>query len=280
MRKLLLTGTLLFIFLLGCQRTPITNRRQLKLVSNSDLISMSFQQYNQFLQENRNKIVNGSAADQSLQRVGNKIAFATEAFLKRHGDDNVNRYKWDFTLIQDEIVNAWAMPGGKIAFYTGIMPICANDDGIAVVMGHEIAHAVADHGAERMSQAMLAQGIGVGVQLGTMSKSPQMQQIFNMAYGLTANIAMLRYGRKQESEADEIGLVFSSLAGFDPDESIAFWKRMSSQAGGGGGTPQFLSTHPSYETRIRDLQRQMPRARKIYLAAKAAPPGQVPNIKF
>jgi predicted Zn-dependent protease len=176
--------------------------------------------------------------------------------------EEANSYKWEFNLVKDETVNAWCLPGGKVVFYEGILPICKNEDGIAAVMGHEVAHAFAKHGQERMSQGQLQQLGGLAVALGTSGESQQTQQIWNTAFGLTSQVGMLAYSRTHETEADKLGLVFMIMAGYDGTEAAEVWVRMSQRSGGNGG-PEFLSTHPSNETRIQTLREYLPTARKF-----------------
>ena len=171
-----------------------------------------------------------------------------------------NSYKWEFNLIEDETVNAWCMPGGKVVFYTGIMPICANENGVAAVMGHEVAHAFAKHGQERMSQGQLQQIGGLAVALGTSGKSQESQQIWNMAFGIGSQLGMLKFSRTHEQEADRLGLVFMIMAGYQPKEAVNVWIRMSQRAGAQNAPPEFLSTHPSNQSRIKVLNDYIPTA--------------------
>ena len=171
-------------------------------------------------------------------------------------------FKWEFNLVEDNTVNAWCMPGGKVVFYTGILPITKDEKGIAVVMGHEIAHAIARHGNERMSQGLALQGGGIALSLALSDKPELTQNLFQQAYGLGGQLGMLKYSRSHDSEADKMGLVFMAMAGYDPREAVEFWKRMAAQ--GGQKPPEFLSTHPSDDTRIKDLEDFMPEALKYY----------------
>lgn len=199
-----------------------------------------------------------------IKSVGAKIQKAAEKYLaEKKQSELLNGFNWEFNLIDDpKTVNAWCMPGGKVAFYTGIMPICKDEAGVAVVMGHEVAHAIANHGGERMSQGLLQQ-LGMSSISAAMGQNPTLtSQIFYQAVGLGSQVGMLKFSRTHESEADEIGLIFMAIAGYDPQEAPKFWERMS--AGGGGGQPEWLSTHPSDETRISDLNKLMPKALKYY----------------
>ena len=198
-----------------------------------------------------------------IKNVGAKIAQATEKFLQSKGKaSRTSGFNWEFNLVNDETVNAWCMSGGKVVFYTGILPVTQDENGLAVVMGHEIAHAVARHGNERMSQQLALQGGGLTLQV-LLSEKPELtQNLLLQAYGVGATLGSLKYSRTHETEADKMGLVFMAMAGYDPQKAPEFWKRMS--ALGGAKPPEFLSTHPSDETRIKDLQEFMPTAMKYY----------------
>jgi predicted Zn-dependent protease len=243
---------------------PITGRRQLKLLPESDLIGMSLIQYDQFLSEN--KIVPDSDANTKLvKKVGAKIQQVVEAYLKQNGQSKrVKGYDWEFNLVDDKLVNAWAMPGGKVVVYSGLLPVAKTEAGLAVVMGHEVAHAIARHGNERMSQQIGLQlgGIALGTAIST--KSEITQGIFNQVYGISTGIGSLAFSRNNETEADIMGLVFMAMAGYNPNEAIPFWERM--QATGGESPPEFLSTHPSGETRITTIKENLPMAMKYYKA--------------
>jgi len=247
---------------LSCRQVPVTGRNQLILIPANEMQAMSYSQYDQFLNEN-NVVKTGEQAAM-IQRVGSRIQQAVEAYMEQKGlSSRLDGFKWEFNLVNDPTVNAWCMPGGKVVFYTGILPICQDEAGVAVVMGHEIAHAVADHGAERMSQGMVAQGLQIGAGLATMQKSPAFQQLFQTSFGVGAQLGMLSFSRKHESEADELGLIFSAMAGYDPREAPKFWERMSANSGG-GAPPEFMSTHPSHDRRISDLTALLPTAMEYY----------------
>jgi predicted Zn-dependent protease len=253
----------LSLLLVGCATVPVTGRKSLNILPDSELLSMSFQQYNDVLK--KSKLSNDPVKVQMVKSVGGRIARATEQFFTEKGmESEIRNYKWEFSLIEDDkVVNAWCMPGGKVAVYTGILPITQNDTGLAVVMGHEIAHAIAKHGNERMSQAMLAQLGAVGLSAALSTHPSETSQIFMAAYGLGANVGvLLPYGRLQESEADQIGLILMAKAGYDPREAVPFWKRMNEK--GGSRPPEFLSTHPAPETRIKDIEAKIPEAMKYY----------------
>jgi predicted Zn-dependent protease len=247
----------------ACASVAVTGRKQLSLVPNDQIIGMSKEQYAQVLKENQ--MSSNQQQVEMVKRVGTKIQKAVEAYMAEKGkSDELKDFAWEFNLIQDDkTVNAWCMPGGKVAFYTAIMPICADENGVAVVMGHEVAHAIANHGAERMSQQMAAQ-MGLNV-LGTaLGQNPtQTKDLFMQAVGMGTNIGMLKFSRAHESEADHMGLIFMAMAGYDPNGAPKFWERMSAGSGG-QQPPEFMSTHPSHETRIKDLQNWTPEAMKYY----------------
>lgn len=258
------TGLALFLLTAACSTVPVTGRQQLSLIPSDQVLSLSYEQYDKFLAEH--EVVTGTAESAMVKEVGNQIKNAVEDYLREQGKGGLlEGYAWEFNLVRGDQANAFAMPGGKVVIFKGILPITKNEAGLATVMGHEIAHAIARHGNERMSQALAAQ-LG-GLALGTaLSSQPQLtQQLFMSAYGVGAQLGvMLPYSRLQESEADEIGLIFMAKAGYDPREAIDFWQRMQ-QRKDGGSPPAFLSTHPSHETRIQDLREHLPVAMRYYL---------------
>lgn len=235
--------------LVACTKVPITERRQPNLMPESTLIEMSKQQYSEFL-ATAEVLPDTDPRAQRVKRVGEKIANATESFLSKKGySKRLVGFEWEFhTIVDDETVNAWCMPGGKVCVYTGILPLFDSDDELAVVMGHEIAHAIARHGNERMSQQMILNGVGTVL---TPTDTTQVS-IFQKVFMGSATLGMLAYSRSHESEADKLGLVFAKVAGYDPNAAITFWKKMAAQ--GGSGVPEILSTHPSDEKRIADLE--------------------------
>lgn len=260
-KAITLIACLFFVF--SCATVPVTGRRQMSLISNAEIIQMSSDQYQQVLREN--KLSNNQEQVAMVKRVGNNIKNAVEQYMASKGaSSELAGFNWEFNLIQDDqTVNAWCMPGGKVAFYTAIMPICKDEAGVAVVMGHEVAHAIANHGRERMSQGILAE-FGLGTLGAAMGQNPTAtQNIFMQAVGVGTNVGMLKFSRNHESEADHIGLIFMAMAGYNPGEAPKFWERMSS-IGGGGQPPEFLSTHPSHETRIKDLEAWIPEAMQYY----------------
>ncbi|QEC53281.1 peptidase M48-like protein [Anseongella ginsenosidimutans] len=250
------------LVLAACSTVPLTGRKQLSLVSSGELMQMANSQYDQFLDEN--KVIKGTADANRVKNIGNKLARAVETYMNQNGySENIEGFQWEFNLISSEQKNAFCMPGGKVAVYTGILPVCKTDAGLATVMGHEIAHAIAHHGGERMSQSLAAMGVQLAANVALSEKDPQVVNTFNSLYGVGANVGyLLPNSRRQESEADRLGLIFMAMAGYDPSASVGFWQRMS--AGGGGKPPEFLSTHPSDERRIRDIQQHIPEAMKYY----------------
>ncbi|MBE7174896.1 MAG: M48 family metallopeptidase [Mucilaginibacter polytrichastri] len=258
-------ASLAVVLSLSCSQVPLTGRNQLSLVNDSELENAAVQQYNQFLSENKGKIISSGNNAQMVSRVGQRIANAVTKYMNSQGlGSRVKDYKWQFTLIQNDEKNAWCMPGGKVAVYSGILPVTQTEAGLAVVMGHEIAHAVARHSNERYSQAMVAQGVGA-VAGAAVTKSQAGQQVFQQLYGIGAQGAvLLPNSRRQESEADRLGLIFMAIAGYDPDVAVSFWQRMAASKGEGNAPPEFLSTHPSDQRRISDIQARLPEAKKYY----------------
>lgn len=256
-----ITTLLLVVFLFAeCSTVPITGRKRVNFVSDSQVLPASFAQYKGFLEEN--KLSTNKEMTNQVKSVGQNISAAVDRFMRANGmAEDANQYRWEFNLIQDETVNAWCMPGGKVVFYTGIMPICDNENGVAAVMGHEVAHAFAKHGQERMSQGQLQQIGGLAVALGTSGESSQTQQIWNTAFGVGSGLGMLKFSRVHEQEADRLGLVFMIMAGYDGREAAEVWVRMNERSGG-SSQPAILSTHPTNESRIQDLRNYLPTAKK------------------
>lgn len=261
--KKFISLALLALFIASCSTVPITGRKRINIVSDAEILPASFAQYEGFLKEN--KISTDKKKTNEIQSVGLNISKAVDKFMRANGMvSEADSYRWEFNLIDDATVNAWCMPGGKVVFYTGILPICANTDGIAAVMGHEVAHAFAKHGQERMSSTMVQQGIGFGVALGT--RNSENSQLWNTVYGIGSQVGLLAYSRTHETEADKLGMVFMIMAGYKPEEAINVWIRMSQRAESGSAPPEFLSTHPSNETRIQNLKAYLPTA--VELAKK------------
>ncbi len=262
--KRILSLSLLIVGILftQCNTVPITGRRQLNLLSEVEMMTMSFQQYDQVIGESQ--LANGTADGQMIQRVGQRIVQAVESYLEGEGKSAyVEGFEWEFNLIQSDQLNAWCMPGGKVAFYTGILDVCQSEDGVAVVMGHEIAHAIARHGNERMSQGLTAQLGGQALATAVQTEPQLTQQIAMTAFGVGAQYgAMLPFSRLHETEADQMGLYFMAMAGYNPEKAPKLWERMS--ALGGGQPLEFLSTHPNHQTRIDDLNAWMPEAKTYF----------------
>jgi len=248
------------LLVVSCATNPFTGKKTIALVSNNQLFPTSFTQYNTVLSEN--KVITGTTDAKMIDRVGQRISVAAERWLTANGHESyLNDYKWEYSLIDSDQVNAWCMPGGKIAFYTGILPIAENETGIAAIMGHEVAHALANHGQQRMSTGLLQQIGAAGVAVGTSGKSTQSQQMWMQAYGVGSQLGQLSYSRKHENEADKIGIYLMAVAGYNPDEATELWKRMKANSGG-QATPEFLSTHPSNDVRIENLKNLAPAAKK------------------
>ena len=276
MKKHILTLMTAALLLSGCGSVPITGRRQLQLVSDSEVLSSSLTQYASYM-KSATKSTNVTQSAQ-VTRVGKKIAAATEAYLRANGlESEVSNFSWEFNLVKDNQLNAFCMPGGKIVVYEGIMKLMSSDDELAVVLGHEVAHAVAKHSNERMSQQILAQ-YGSAVLGGALSgQSQAVQAVASQVYGLGAQYGMtLPFSRKHESEADYMGLVLMTIAGYNPDVAVTFifcqkvnpdvavtfWQKMSSS--GSAQTPEFMSTHPSDARRISDIQKALPKVKQQY----------------
>lgn len=259
----LFASLLVLAVVASCTTNTVTGRKQLSIIPASQLQSMSYTQYTSFLQEN--KVVTGNTEQSAMiKRVGTRIQKAVETYMAQQGaSSKLEGFKWEFNLVDDPTVNAWCMPGGKVVFYTGILPVCKDEAGVAVVMGHEVAHAVANHGGERMSQGLVVQGVGTGLQIAMQEKPALTQQIFMQAFGASSQVGMLKFSRVHESEADEMGIIFAAMAGYDPRNAPAFWERMKAMSGG-QSPPEFMSTHPSHDTRIQQLNALLPKAIKIY----------------
>ena len=258
MRKYILTIALL-IAVVACKTNPFTGKSTLNAFPNSKIFPSAFAQYDQFLTENN--VVNGTTDAQMITSVGQRIASAAERWLDANGYPGyLKDYKWEYNLVNDPSVNAWAMPGGKIVFYTGILPITQTETGVAVVMGHEIAHALADHGAQRMTATY---GQQIGAVLGNVAiQDSENRARFNQVYGIGSNLGvLLPFSRSHETEADRIGLQIMAIAGYNPDEAANLWRRMKANSGG-EAPPEFTSTHPSNDTRIKNLTEWAPDAKK------------------
>jgi predicted Zn-dependent protease len=223
---------------------------------------MAVQQYATFLSQNP-PVTGGSKDAEMVQRVGSRLAAAVQTYLQQKGQANlISGYKWEFNLVNSNEANAWCMPGGKVVVYSGIMPLVQNEPGLATVLGHEIGHAIARHGNERMSQELIAQAGGEALSVAMAKEPGGTREIFNQVYGVGSQLGTLAYSRTQETEADHMGLIFMALAGYNPQEAVPFWQRMASQ--GGQKPPEILSTHPADATRIKHIQEWLPEAMKYY----------------
>lgn len=259
--KYFLTMVITVFLMQGCGSVPITGRRQLMLVSDQEVISLSLQQYQDYIRTATT--ITGTPEAQMVQRVGMRIAKAVETFLKNNGaSSEIQNYAWEFKLVKDNSINAFAMPGGKVVVYSGLLPVTQNEASLAVVIGHEIGHVVAKHAHERISQQLALQA---GSELaGELLGGVAATQIGQTVFGLGAQMGvMLPYARKQEYEADELGLIFMAMAGYDPQVAIPFWTRMA-QSSQGGKIPEFLSTHPTDAKRIDNMEKILPKALKYY----------------
>lgn len=254
----------LLLGIVSCVEVPITHRSSLHLVPDSELMTLSYQQYNQVLHQSH--LSTDTREVERVRGVGARIARAAEAFLREAGQgDTIKNYHWEFNLIEDrKTVNAWVMPGGKAAVYSGILRYTQDDTGLAVVLGHEVGHAIAGHGNERMSQGLLAQLGGMALAVALSQKPQQTQSLFMTAYGAGATVGfLLPYSRLEESEADHIGLILMARAGYDPRQAIPFWERMAKQEGRQQQL-EFLSTHPATQKRMEDIIRELPEALQYY----------------
>ncbi len=250
--------------LAGCAINLVTGRRQLSLVQESELQLMAVSQYKTFL--DGHKVLNPGISKEAaiVDRVGARIANAITKYYNNQGKTQIlEGYKWEFNTVESKEINAWCMPGGKVVVYTGLLSVTQNESALAVVLGHEIAHSIAKHGNERMSQAMVQQLGGMALEVAVAQKPKETQDIFLLSYGIGSQVgAILPWSRQQETEADQYGLIFAAMAGYNPQEAISFWERMS--VAGGSNAPEFLSTHPSDETRMRKLKKFMSEALKYY----------------
>ena len=258
MRKLLLV-VLIFLGTAACKTNPFTGQKTLNFYPNSQLFPMAFAQYDEFL--GANDVIEDTDEARMITRVGKRISSAAERWLNANGyPAYLQDYRWDYNLVKDTTINAWCMPGGKIVFYSGILPVAQSETGIAVVMGHEVAHALADHGAQRMSASTLQ---ALGAVAGNVAlEDPEARNTFNMAYGIGSTVGvMLPFSRSHETEADRIGITLMAIAGYNPEEAPELWKRMKANASG-NVPPEFLSTHPSSDTRIANLTEWIPLAKE------------------
>jgi len=253
---------LLFTSLFACKEVTLTGRKQFILLPDNMMTEMGISNYQSFLAENERNIISTGEATNEVNRIGKRISSAVERYLVENGlGETVDNYKWEFSVIKDDTTaNAWCMPGGKVVVYTGILPVTQTEAGLAVVMGHEIAHAVANHGNERMSQNLLAQTGFIALDIALQNKPAETRDLFLSAYGMGSELGiLLPFSRTHETEADRLGLIFMAMAGYDPNESISFWERMAVTQGD-DQPPAFMSTHPGNEQRIADLRSFLPEA--------------------
>lgn len=267
MKKIIALLSAAALLLTSCGSVPITGRKQLNLVSDSEVLQSSLQSYTSFM--STAQISSQKTQSEQVTRVGKKIAAATEAYLKSVGlESEVQNFAWEFNLVKSDELNAWCMPGGKIVVYEGIMKLMSSDAELAVVLGHEVAHAVAKHSNERLSQQMLAQYGAQAVSVLTQGKSAGTQAIAQQVFGLGAQYGVMQpFSRKHESEADYMGLILMSIAGYNPDVALTFWQKMA--ASSGSKVPEFLSSHPSDQKRIADIQAKLPEVKKNYYVEPA-----------
>ncbi len=258
---------LLEIVFISCSTVPVTGRSQLSLIPGTTMLSMSAQEYGDFLKSNPPS--KDQKGIQLVNKVGKKIQTAVEQyFTQQNMSQRLEGYKWEFNLVESKEVNAWCMPGGKVVVYTGILPVTKDENGLAVVLGHEISHAIAEHGNERMSQELITQLGGIALLEALKEKPDETKQLWMTVFGLGAQYgALLPYSRLHENEADHLGLIFMAMAGYDPNTAVAFWQRMA-QMKSGQAPPEFLSTHPSDQTRIDKIKQEIPEAIKYYKPAK------------
>lgn len=262
MKKILFSIIAIASLTYSCHKNAVTGRVGLNLVPEGEMMAMSYTEYDKFLAEHP-PLPESDDRVKLVRNCGNRIQKAVEKFYADKGlSKDLQGYQWTFNVVDENTVNAWCMPGGKVVVYTGLLPVTLDEPSLAVVMGHEIAHAVARHGNQRMSQGMLVQ-FGGAVLSVALSQKPQLtQQLFLQSFGITSQLGMLSYSRKHETEADKMGIIFAAMAGYDPEAAIKFWERMA--ASGGQKPPELLSTHPSDERRIADLRAFMPEAKKYY----------------
>lgn len=250
--------------MVACTQNAVTGRSQLKLLPESEVQSMALQEYQTFLSQNKVVATTTNKDAEMVRRVGQRISSVVEKYYADKGlSSSLEGYKWEYNLVDSKEVNAWCMPGGKIVVYTGLLPVTQNEAALAVVMGHEVSHAIFQHGNTRMSQGLVQQLGGVALSVALANKPAATQQLFQTAYGVGSQVGvLLPFSRKDESEADQWGIIWAAMAGYNPQEAIPLWQRMASS--GGQKPPEFLSTHPSDERRIADLQAHMPEALKYY----------------
>jgi predicted Zn-dependent protease len=265
MVRKIIASVLISASLIACSKNAVTGRSQFKLLPESQLQAMAVEQYQQFLSTNKVVSSSGNRDAEMVTRVGQRITRAVEQYYASKGlSKELDGYKWEYKLVESKDVNAWCMPGGKIVVYTGLLPITQNEAALAAVMGHEVSHAIFNHGNERMSQGMGAEAVSLGLQVALANKPAATQNLFMTAFGVGTQVGvLLPFSRKHELEADHYGLIWTAMAGYNPREAIALWDRME-QASSGQKPPEFLSTHPSEGHRKQQLEKYMPEALKYY----------------
>lgn len=265
--KYIILPIALLSLLYACTTNKVTGKKQLNIISSAQMLSLSEAQYKQVLQQS--KVITGTTEAKKVTEIGKRLASVVTKYYSEKGmEAEMANYKWEYNLIESKDVNAWCMPGGKIAVYTGILPVTQNDDALAIVMGHELAHALAEHGKQRIHQQLGTELASLGLQGMLAGKPQQTRDAFLSAFGVATTLGyILPFSRKQELEADKLGLQFAAMAGYNPEEAIPLWQRMAALSKG-NKPPEFASTHPAEETRIAALQQQMPAAKKLYEAAK------------
>lgn len=267
MKKIAITVITMATLFLACHKNAITGRRSANLMPETDLIGMSLTEYDKFLAEHK-PLPATDKRTMMVRNIGTKIQQSVEKYYTEKGlAAQLEGFQWTFNVVDEAPVNAWCMPGGKVVVYTGLLPVTQDEASLAVVMGHEIAHAIARHGNERMTQGMLVQFGGAILSVALQQKPALTQALFQQAYGLSTTLGVLKYSRTHETEADKMGLVFAAMSGYNPEAALSFWERMA-QAGSGQNPPEFLSTHPSDETRMTTLKEFMPEALKYYTKGK------------
>lgn len=265
MTRLFTSLFLITALAIACSKNAVTGRSQFKLLPESELQTMATSQYTDFLSKNKIVSTTANRDAEMVRRVGQRVSRAVTDYYASIGKSSIlEGYKWEYNLVEDKAVNAWCMPGGKIVVYTGLLPISQNEAALAIVMGHEISHAIFQHGNERISQQLGAQVVGTGLQIALMNKPAETQNAFMLAYGVGAQAGvLLPFSRKHELEADRYGLWWAAMAGYNPREAIPLWERME-KASQGQTPPEFLSTHPSEGRRIAQLEKYMDEALKYY----------------
>ena len=264
--KKIFFGILATITIVACSRNAITGRSQLKLLPESQLQSMANQQYTEFLSANKVVSTTSNKDAEMVNRVGRRISNAvTNYFASKGLSKSLEGYNWEYHLVDNKEANAWCMPGGKIVVYTGLLPYTQNEAALAVVLGHEVSHAVLQHGNERMSQMLGAELVGAGLQVAMSEKPQETQNAFYTAFGLGSQVGvLLPYARKHEYEADHYGLIWAAMAGYNPKEAIPLWERMEAASQNNLRPPEFLSDHPVETSRIKKIKEWMPEALGYY----------------